>query len=47
MVFERIDRRQSFPRKVGEVAEQILAAEETLSGLHGEIGERLRGRSRT
>ncbi len=34
-------------RKLGEVAEQILAAEETLNGLHGAIGERLRGRGRT
>lgn len=34
-------------RKLGEVAEQILAAEETLNGLHGAIGERLRDRGRT
>ena len=52
-----IDRHQAFDvlrdearsqrRKMGEVAEQILAAEETLGSLHGAIGERLRGRGRT
>ncbi|MDY0963035.1 ANTAR domain-containing response regulator [Massilia sp. CFBP9026] len=52
-----IDRHQAFDvlrdearsqrRKMGEVAEQILAAEETLGSLHGAIGERLRGHGRT
>lgn len=52
-----IDRHQAFDvlrdearsqrRKMGEVAEQVLAAEETLGSLHGAIGERLRGRGRT
>ncbi|MDY0977781.1 response regulator [Massilia sp. CFBP9012] len=52
-----IDRHQAFDvlrdearsqrRKMGEVAEQILAAEETLGSVHGAIGERLRGRGRT
>lgn len=34
-------------RKMSDVAEQVLAAEETLNCLHGAIGERLRGRGRT
>lgn len=52
-----LDRHQAFDvlreqaraqrRKVNEVAEQILAAEETLNGYHAAIGERLRGRGRT
>jgi response regulator NasT len=52
-----IDRHQAFDvlrdearsqrRKMGEVAEEVLAAEEKLGGLHGAIGERLRGRGRT
>ncbi|MEW7849009.1 response regulator [Massilia aurea] len=51
-----IDRHQAFDvlreharsqrRKLGEVAEQILATEEGLGGLHGEIGERIRSRAR-
>jgi len=41
------DEARSQRRKMSEVAEQILAAEETLGSLHGAIGERLRSRSRT
>ena len=41
------DEARSQRRKMVEVAEQILAAEETLGSLHGAIGERLRGRNRT
>lgn len=41
------DEARSQRRKMGEVAEQVLAAEETLGSLHGAIGERLRGRGRT
>ncbi|AWL04669.1 ANTAR domain-containing response regulator [Massilia oculi] len=57
MVRFHIDRHQAFDvlrdearsqrRKMGEVAEEVLAAEEKLGGLHGAIGERLRGRGRT
>ncbi|MDN4037524.1 ANTAR domain-containing response regulator [Massilia sp. YIM B02443] len=53
----RIDRHTAFEamrdqartqrRKVGEVAEEILAAEETLNAMHAVIGERIRGRGRT
>jgi len=38
------DHARSQRRKLGEVAEQVLAAEETLNGLHGAIAERTRAR---
>lgn len=38
------DQARSQRRKLNEVAEQILAAEETMNALHGAIAERLRGK---
>lgn len=40
------DQARTQRRKVGDVAEQILAAEETLGAMHAAIGERIRGRGR-
>lgn len=40
------DQARSQRRKLGEMAEQVLAAEETINGLHGAIAERMRGRGR-
>lgn len=40
------DQARSQRRKLGEIAEEILAAQETLNASHDAIGERIRGRSR-
>lgn len=48
LAFETLrDHARSQRRKVSEVAEQILAAEETLNTLHAPIAEQLRSRLRT